>query len=88
MNHQTGKYRTKIESHYTGSDTRRMWQGWLTITNYKGKHSRELPSDMSLPDKLNYFNARFEASNNETRMRASAVPDNCVIMLTAADVRP
>jgi hypothetical protein len=47
------QYRTKIESDYTGSDARRMWQGLQTITDYKGKHSRELPSDTSLPDKLN-----------------------------------
>ena len=63
-----------------------MWQGWQTITDYKGKHSRELPSDTSLPDKLNYFNARFKDYNAETCMRVSAVPDNCVITLSIADV--
>ena len=41
-----------------------------------------------LPDKLNHFYARFEASNTETCMSASAVPDDCVITLSAADVRP
>ena len=25
------QYRAKIESYYTGSDARRMWQGWQTI---------------------------------------------------------
>ena len=63
-----------------------MWQGLQSITDYKGKHSRELPSDTSLPDEQNYFYARFEASNTETRMRASAVPDDCVIMVSAAVV--
>ena len=63
-----------------------MWQGLQTITDYKGKHSRELYSDTSLPDELNYFNARFQASNSETCMRASAVPDDCVILLSVADV--
>ena len=29
------QYRTKIESHYTGSDARRMWQGLLTIVDDK-----------------------------------------------------
>jgi hypothetical protein len=47
------QYRTKIESYYTGSDARLMWHCLQTITNYKGKPSRELPSDASLPDKLN-----------------------------------
>jgi hypothetical protein len=62
-----------------------MWQGLQTITDYKGKHSRELPSDRSLPDELNYFYARFEASNTETCMRASGVPGDCVITFSAAD---
>ena len=41
---------------------------------------------MSLPDELNYFYTRFEANNTETCMRAPAVPEDCVIMLSAADV--
>ena len=51
------------------------------LTDYKGKHS-----DTSLPDKLNHFYARFEASNTEACMRASAVPEDCVITLSVADV--
>ena len=39
------QYRIKIESYYTGSDARWMWQGLKTITDYKGKLRRELPSD-------------------------------------------
>ena len=54
--------------------------------DYKGKHSRELPSDTSLPDELNYFYARFEANNTETCMRAPTVPEDCVITLSAANV--
>ena len=57
-----------------------------TITDYKGKHSRKLPSDTSLPDELNHFYARFEASNTEACMRASAGPDDCGITLSVADV--
>jgi hypothetical protein len=63
-----------------------MWQGLQTITDYKGMHSRELPSDKSLPDELNHFYDHFEASNIEECMRASAVPDDCVITLSVADV--
>jgi hypothetical protein len=59
------KYRTKIESYYTGSDARRMWQGLQTITDYKGKPRRELPTGTSLPDELNAFYDCFEASNPE-----------------------
>ena len=63
-----------------------MCQGLQTITDYKGKHSRELPSDKSLPDKLNYFYNRFEANNTETCLRAPAVPEDSVITLSTADM--
>jgi hypothetical protein len=52
------QYKTKIESYYTGSDARRMWQGLQTIADYKGKPSCELHSNVSLPGKLNAFYAR------------------------------
>ena len=84
--HNTGlRNWTKIESYYTGSDARRMWQGLQTITDYKGKHSQELPSWTSQPDELNNFYARFEARNTATCKRASAVQDDCVITLSAAN---
>ena len=63
-----------------------MWQGLQTITDYNGKHSRELTSDRSLPDELNYFYAHFEVNNSETCMRAPAVLEDCVITLSSADV--
>jgi hypothetical protein len=80
------QYRTKIESYYTGPDARQMWQALQTITDYKGKHSRELPGDTSLPDELNHFYAGFEASNTEACMRASDVPEDCVITLSVTDM--
>jgi hypothetical protein len=58
--------------------------GLANHTDYKGKHSQELPSDTSLSEELNY--ARFEANGSETCMRASAVPEDSVITLSAADV--
>ena len=63
-----------------------MWRGLQTIIDYKGKPRHELPSDTSLPDRLNAFYACFEASNTEACMRAPAVPDDCVIMLSVAKV--
>jgi hypothetical protein len=70
---------TKIESLYTGSDARQMWQGMQTITDYKRKHS-----DTSIPDELNNLYARFKESNTEACMSASAVPDDCVITISVA----
>ena len=63
-----------------------MWQGLKTITDYKGKPSRELPCDASVPDELNAFYARFEASNTEACMRAHVVPDDRVITLSVANL--
>jgi hypothetical protein len=63
-----------------------MWQGLQTIMDYKGKQSRVLPSDTSLPDNINYFYACFKASNTKACMRAQDVPDNCVITLFVVDV--
>ena len=63
-----------------------MWQGWQTITDYKRKQSRKLPSDRSLSDEINYLYARFEASSPEACLRAPAVLDECVITLFIADV--
>jgi hypothetical protein len=80
------QYRINIESYYSGSDACRMWQGLQTITNYKGKTSHELSSDVSLPNKINTFYAPFESSNIELCMRASVVLDYCVITLSIADV--
>ena len=69
--------RAKFECYYTSSDARLLLEGLHSITEFKGKHSHELPSDTSVPDELNHFYARFEAGNTEACMRASAVPDDC-----------
>ena len=57
-----------------------------TITVYKGTPRCELPSDASLPNELNYFYARFEASNIEACTRVPAVLDDCAITLSVANV--
>ena len=81
MNNQTGKA-SKIESYFTDSDARWLWQVLKTITDYKGKPMCNLHSNASLPDELNAFYARVEASNTEACMRAPAFPDDCVITLS------
>jgi hypothetical protein len=56
------------------------------LSRVKGEPSRELPSDTSLPDVLNSFDDRFEASIAEPCVGASAVSDDCRITLSLADV--
>ena len=46
------QYRDKVESQFNGSDTRRIWQGLQTITDYKGKTSYIVDTDVLLLDKL------------------------------------
>ena len=53
----------------------------------KGSTAESCPVT-SLADELNYFYARIEANNTETRMREPAVWEDCMINLSAADVRP
>jgi hypothetical protein len=80
QSHQTDK-RTIWESYYTGSDTRRMWQGLQSISDYKGRPSRDLPNDASLPDELNAFYARFDKNNTKLCKRAPAISLDWVISL-------
>ena len=85
------QYRIKIESYYTGSDARWMGLGLKTITDYKWKPRRELPSDAGLPDEPNAFYARFEASNvsktfKQVNIRKATGPDGlpgCVLRVCA-----
>ncbi|CDQ60434.1 unnamed protein product [Oncorhynchus mykiss] len=63
-----------------------MWQGLKSVKDYKGKPRCKLHSDASLPDELNAFYSRFEASNTEACTRAPAVLGDCVITLSVADV--
>ena len=54
-----------MESYYTGSDAPSIGEGkgFPFVTDYKGKHSREFPSDADLPNELNAFYAGFEEYN-------------------------
>lgn len=79
-------YTTKIQRHFTSNDPRSMWWGIKCITDYNRKNV-ECPSDPSLPDALNSFYARFEATNNTTATRLISVPDDLPPSVTATEVR-
>ncbi|KAK3530424.1 hypothetical protein QTP86_024451 [Hemibagrus guttatus] len=56
----------RIHGHFqSSSDTRRMWQGIQSITNYRPAPPA-CDSDASFPDALNSFYALFEAQNDVT----------------------
>ncbi len=50
----------RIEEHFTGNNTRRVWQGVQHITNFKGSATSGCNTSASLAEELNCFFARFE----------------------------
>ena len=64
-----------------------MWTGIRCITDDK-KSDAQCPEDLALPDSLNPFFARFEASNTTTPSRLTPSPDETpVFTITTAVVR-
>ena len=55
-------YGQRLEKLIEQSDSRGLWQGLRTITDYKAAHT-PVSSDASLADELNNFFARFESGN-------------------------
>ena len=79
-------YAQKIRGHFLSDDPHSMWKGIKSITDYNRKRA-ECPSDPSLPDALNIFYARFEASNTSTIARFKISPDDSPLSITSAEVR-
>ncbi|MBN3320359.1 ARRD3 protein, partial [Atractosteus spatula] len=65
-------YRVKLEPYYHGCNTRNMWSGIHTITDYKAEPSYIAQQSASLPGELNSFYARFEVSNAD---RVRRIPE-------------
>src|SRR4029434_9647643 len=64
-----------------------MWGGLRHITGYKGRNSSDDQPAASLPDDLNTFYGRFEATNPLPSARLAEDRDDCTLSLTVADVR-
>ena len=56
-------FKDKLEKNLDTDDTREVWSGVQTITNYKRSFKSISGNDPCLPDKLNDFYARFDKSN-------------------------
>ncbi|KAJ8369561.1 hypothetical protein SKAU_G00095890 [Synaphobranchus kaupii] len=76
-------YRDKLESNYP----RHMWCVLRSITDYKGRNSSDAQPAVSLPDELNTFYVRFEASNTIPIARLAEEQDDCTLSLCMADMR-
>ncbi|KAK3548823.1 hypothetical protein QTP70_020713 [Hemibagrus guttatus] len=69
----------RIHGHFQSSgDTRCMWQGIQSITNYRPAPPA-CDSDASLPDVLNSFYAQFEAQNDVMARKTIPPPENQVL---------
>ena len=64
-----------------------MWGGLRHITEYKKRNSNDARPAASLPDELNTFYARFEATNTTPSVRLAEDQDDYTLSLTMADVR-
>ncbi|KAI4885725.1 hypothetical protein NFI96_026178, partial [Prochilodus magdalenae] len=80
------EYRAKVESQFNTTNTRSLWQGLNTITDFR----RETPSvdhiSAALPDELNTFYARFEVNHTVHPERAPATADSAPHSVSVADV--
>ncbi|KAI3356445.1 hypothetical protein L3Q82_017655, partial [Scortum barcoo] len=79
------QYRDKVESHYKGSNTRSMWAGLKTLTDYKKKICSAEVMSASLSDELNTFYARFESTSPAVEVQ-KAQEDHCPPVISRADV--
>ena len=60
------RHKDRIESIFGSGDSRKLWDNMNRITNYKGHKHSVRADDVTLPDQLNDFYARFDEANNTT----------------------
>uniref|UniRef100_A0A9J7Z4K7 Reverse transcriptase domain-containing protein n=1 Tax=Cyprinus carpio carpio TaxID=630221 RepID=A0A9J7Z4K7_CYPCA len=81
------QYSRRIAHRFSDSrDTRSLWQGIQTITDYKPP-PRTCDSNISLLNELNAFFARFEEQNSTTAQKTPPPPGDQVMTLTSDSVR-
>ncbi|KAK3518576.1 hypothetical protein QTP70_004095 [Hemibagrus guttatus] len=66
------RYGRKLESQLQQSDSRTLWQGLRTITDYKAPTSGISNVDASLADELNIFHTHFKAAAINAKANAKA----------------
>ncbi len=81
------QYSRRIAHRFSDSrDTRSLWQGIQTITDYKPP-PQTCDSTIPLLDELNAFFARFEAQNSTTAQKTPPPPGDQVMTLSSDSVR-
>ncbi len=81
------RYTRRIAHRFSDSrDTRSLWQGIQTITDYKPPQ-QTCDSTIPLLNELNAFFARFEAQNSTTAQKTPPPPGDQVMTLSSDSVR-
>ncbi|KAL1268386.1 hypothetical protein QQF64_033749 [Cirrhinus molitorella] len=73
------QYQERLESQFHQGDTRSMWQGLHTITDYKTKDTEMINADSAFANELNEFFARFEVSLGASANHSLTTEDGDVI---------
>ncbi|XP_076745749.1 uncharacterized protein LOC112435595 [Maylandia zebra] len=73
------RYRERVESRFHQGDTRSMWHGLRTITDYKARDTAPINADSAFTNELNRFYARFEVSQAANAIYRLATEDSDVI---------
>lgn len=79
------EYRQRIETHFSNSDPRRVWEGIRAMSDYKGTPS-PVNSSAPLAEELNQFYARFDSENRD-RVVLPLPPGGNISTLSHHDVR-
>lgn len=81
------EYARKNDSHFSCTrDTRCMWQGIQTITDFRSP-PRVCETNTFLPDTLNSFYARFEVQNNKPAGKIAPPPNGQTLCLSEASLK-
>ncbi|KAI4872060.1 hypothetical protein NFI96_030171 [Prochilodus magdalenae] len=87
------EYRAKVESQFNTTNTRSLWQGLNTVTDFRRETRSVDHISAALPDELNTFYVRFEVNHTGLPERAPATADSaphsvsvvtCAKLLTSA----
>ncbi|KAJ8034569.1 hypothetical protein HOLleu_21460 [Holothuria leucospilota] len=80
-------YRHRIEKKFQSGDSRALWSSINLITQYKGTLNSVQSDDVTLPDRLNEFYARFDLDNNSEPSPAPCDDDQASFVVSDHDVR-
>ncbi|KAK7881961.1 hypothetical protein WMY93_028135 [Mugilogobius chulae] len=81
------RYGNRVELQLADRDSRRMWQGLRTITDYKGPAHTPTTADQNLVEDLNKFFTRFEVNSASVVSRGEPVLEDAVSSVSEQDVR-